>query len=152
MEVSIPIYNFATVRSIFLTQKRATLYHLYGLGCPCNSELSRKMASRANVPHSFVLQKNTEGFICFFKKVFPTMVVYLWKLNIHTKLWVYPWNGSTAIFSKRKMFSFFLTRLFDSCYIACRRQQRVMDVTLNPFFLSLLISISESLFVCGLAR
>jgi len=76
MEVSIPIYNFATVQSIFLTQKRATLHHLYGLGCPCNSELSRKMASRANVSQSFV-KKNTEGFVYFLKTVFPIMAVYL---------------------------------------------------------------------------
>lgn len=55
-------------------------------------------------------------------------------------------------FPKRKMFAFFfLTRPFDSCYIACRRQQRVMDVTLSPFFLSLSISTSEYLFGCGLA-
>jgi len=36
------------------------------------------------------------------------MVVYLWKLNIHMKLWVYSQSGSTAIFFlKEKCLPFF---------------------------------------------
>lgn len=59
-----------------------------------------------------------------------------------------PVKWFTGHFSK----NIFSTRPFDSYYIACRRQQHVTDVTSNPFFLSLLISTSEFLFVSGLVR